>query len=136
MREEIETKSLLPLQTLTNRGLLNIFTGKAATPAQREDILTTSRVGNEQYTNYIQYQILQKPSTSAPLRKHRLLTMADPAKKKKRMTVKEREQKRIEKCLRRRLSWCNQQDNCYETGLEQYSIYPRAIADCEGCPCH
>ena len=50
--------------------------------------------------------------------------------KKKRMTAKEREQKRVEKCLRRRLSWCNKAGNSYETGLEQYSIYPRAIADC------
>ncbi len=136
MREIIVDKSLLPTQTPTNRGLLNVFTGLVATPVQTKDLLDARNVGSKQYINYVEYYILQKPSTAnAPVRKKKLQTMANPAtKSKKRMSVKEREQKRIEKCLRRRLSWCNQKGNSYETGLEQYSIYPRAIADCEGIP--
>ena len=135
MRKEIQSKSLLPSEISTNRGLLNVFTGKAATPAQTKDLLTAREVGTTKYMNYVEYNILQKPSTTAPLRKHRLLTMAEPARNSKRkMTVREREQRRVEKCLRRRLSWCNRKGNSYQTGLEQYSIYPRAMADSEGIP--
>ena len=135
MREEIREKSLLPTITSRNRGLQNVFSGIIATPQQNHDLLNSRKIGNEQYSNYIKYNILHQPSTSsAPVRKHRLLTMAQPIKSKKKVSTKEREMKNVEKCLRRRLAWCNKSGNSYEPGLEQYSIYPRALADCEGRP--
>lgn len=84
MREIIVDKSLLPAQTPTNRGLLNAFTGLVASPVQAKDLLDARNIGSKQYINYIAYYILQKPSTaSAPLKKKRLQTMADPAKKRR-----------------------------------------------------
>lgn len=84
MRQKIMSESLLPTETHTKRGVLNVFTGVPATPAQTKDLLSARKTGKEQYINYVEYNILQKPSTTdAPIRKHRLLTMADPAERKR-----------------------------------------------------
>ena len=42
--------------------------------------------------------------------------------------------KQINKCLRQRLAWCNCTRLTYNTVKEQYSLYPRAIADENGHP--
>jgi len=43
------------------------------------------------------------------------------------------EMKQVTKCLRQRLSWCNRTRQTYDTTQEQYSTFPRAIADEIGC---
>ena len=75
-----------------------------------------------------------KHSKQAPMRKHRLLTMAAPKSSRKRVAHKERDHKQITKCLRRRLVWCNRTGQTYDPAQEQYSIYPRALADAFGKP--
>lgn len=123
MRDEIKGKSLLPTQT---RGLLNIFSAVTATTQQNHDLLNARKIGKEQFLRYVKYHLLNEPSTSAPIRKRRLLTLAEPSPRR---TTQERELKVVEKCLRHRLAWCNKQGNSYDTGMEQYSIYPPTIAE-------
>ena len=53
---------------------------------------------------------------------------------KKRMSQKDREHKQVTQCLRRRLAWCNATGWLYNPAHEQYSVYPRAISDCDGNP--
>ena len=80
---------------------------------QTKDLLTARIVGSEQYIITFNLTSCRNPVLLRvyPSRS----TAADTAtKSKKRLTVKEREQKRIEKCLRRRLSWCNKEGNSYE----------------------
>ena len=50
------------------------------------------------------------------------------------MNQKEKEAKQVNKCLRLRLAWCNRTGHTYDPTTEQYSLYPRAIADEDGCP--
>lgn len=135
IRKTIREKSLLP-HSNRERGLLNVFSGVKASEVQTTNLLRAREIGMEEYTKYITYHILRKSSTDqAPMRKQRLLTLEPTTTTgKKKHSMKEKEQKRIEKCLRRRLTWCNQSGNCYEAGFEQYSIYPRAMADSEGKP--
>lgn len=58
------------------------------------------------YTNYVKYRILNEPSSSAPVRKQRLLTLA-PSKSvtKRKLNEKEKELKNVTKYLIRRLDW-------------------------------
>ncbi len=50
------------------------------------------------------------------------------------MNKKEKELKQVTKCLQQRLTWCNRTGQTYNSTLEQYSLYPRAIADEQGFP--
>jgi hypothetical protein len=42
--------------------------------------------------------------------------------------------KQVTKCLRRRLAWCNKTGERYDSSLEQYSPWPRALCDCNSIP--
>ena len=101
MIKEIENNSVLPHNVLYNRGLLNVFTGTAATPQQADDLLNYRKIRSDDLVQFITYHILRKPSTDAPIRRNRLLTMAPPKIGKQRMSHKEREFKQVTKCLRR-----------------------------------
>lgn len=70
MRKEIQSKCLLPQNTSSNRGLVNPFTGTAATKQQSHDLLAFRQIGLQSYDSYIRYRILHQPSSAAPLRKH------------------------------------------------------------------
>ena len=129
----INTNKLFATQQ-SNRGLSNIFTGQLATLEQTNDMLSFRDIGKQAFKQYINTRILHKPSsTSAPLRRHKLMTMSY-LKKNRRATPKEQEAKQVIKCLRRRLAWCNQSNVKYDASEEQYSILPRAIADEDGNP--
>ena len=135
MQLEISSKNLLPILTDSNRGLVNVFSGTKATPEQSHDLLTFRKVGMKDIKNFVLHRILRHPSSSqAPVRKHKLLTMAPARIGKRRISQKEKEQKRITKCLRRRLAWCNSTGRSYDLSQEQYSLLPRALADCDGNP--
>ena len=135
MLHEIQTKALLPESVPANRGLVNIFSCLKATPEQSFDMLNFRQIGGNDLKNYISHYILRIPSTDAPVRQNKLLTMAAPKKVSKRlMNQKEKEMKQVNKCLRQRLAWCNRTGQTYDPVKEQYSLYPRAIADENGRP--
>ena len=130
----ISSKKLVIVQQ-ENRGLLNVFTGQVATPEQTTDMLSFCRIGLEAFQQYINTRILQTPScASAPVRRHKLLTMATTRNSRKRMTPKEQESKQVIKCLRWRLHWCNKNQISFDSSEEQYSVLPRALADEDGYP--
>ncbi len=136
MITQIDKIGLFPGDKITkNRGLINAFSNIKATPEQSHDMLNFRKIGSCDLDNYINHFILKKPSTAAPVRKNKLLTMA-PLNKvtQKHINQKEKELKQITKCLRHRLTWCNRTGQTYNSTLEQYSLYPRAIADEDGYP--
>lgn len=135
MIHTIQEKALLPAVVQENRGLVNAFSSIEATPEQHNDLLNFREIGCSDLANYIDYHILHTPSTNAPLRQHKLLTMAPPKKVGKAFTnQKQKELKQVNKCLRARLSWCNRTGKKYDPKKEQYSVYPRAFADENGHP--
>ena len=73
-------------------------------------------------------------STDAPVRKKKLLTMAKPKASRRKISQKEKEAKLVTKCLHRRLAWCNRTGQCYDHSVEQYSKFPRALAEKFGNP--
>ena len=130
----IESSKLVSVQQ-ENRGVVNIFSGQVATPEQSVDMMTFRQVGIVAYKQYITTRLIEMPShINAPLRRQKLLTMSSTRAKKKRMTPKEQEAKQVIKCLRRRLQWCNENRVSFNSGEEQYSILPRALADEDGYP--
>ena len=46
----------------------------------------------------------------------------------------DKENKLVNLCLRKRLAWCNRTGLSYDLCTEQYSTYPRALADENGMP--
>ncbi len=135
MMKEINKVDLFPSSIQGNRGLLNLFNQTKATPEQSFDMLNFRDIGSQNLENFINHFLLQHPSTIAPVRKNKLLTMV-PVKKinKRAMNQKDKELTQITKCLRQRLTWCNRTGQSYNSTIEQYSLYPRAITDEEGCP--
>ena len=135
MISAIEDSNLLPQEVHNNRGLVNYFSNKEATHQQAFDLLNFRKIGSDDLTQYIKHRILRQPSTSAPVRRHKLLTMAPQTKVSKRsMNLQKKEHDQITKCLRQRLAWCNRTGQTYDPSVEQYSTYPRAIADVNGLP--
>ena len=130
----IESSKLISVQQ-ENRGVVNIFSGQVATPEQSVDMMTFRQVGMVAYKQYITTRLIEMPShINAPLRRQKLLTMSSTRAKKKGMTPKEQEAKQVFKCLRRHLQWCNENRVSFNSGEEQYSILPRALADEDGYP--
>ena len=57
-----------------------------ATPEQSKDMLTFREIGMQANEQYVTHRILQSPSLNAPVRRHRLLTMARRKMSKKRVS--------------------------------------------------
>ena len=115
--------------TDNEKELKNIFTNHIANPQQRHDILAFYDIGCKFYTEYVTHRVLSLPSSNAPVRKQRLLTLA-PSKvvSKRKLNKKEKELKDVSKYLMRRLDWCRATGEPYDLN-EQYSVYPRAFCD-------
>ena len=78
MLHEIQNKALLPSSVPANRGLVNTFSGIMATSEQKFDLLNFRVIGGDNLSNFITHYLLNIPSTNAPVRQHKLLTMAAP----------------------------------------------------------
>ena len=104
MRSLISASNLF-YTTTDNRGLVNTFNGEVASNEQSHDLINARKMGQKDYENYVSHYILKQPSVSnAPVRRRRLLTMAPTMKKKsKKITPEEKEEREVNKCLRRRL---------------------------------
>ena len=109
--------------------------GQKATPEKKKDMLTFRQIGEQSFQHYVKHRILQQPSTDdAPLQRQKLLTMATVKHSRRKASQKLKEAQQVSKCLRRRLAFCNRTGQCYDSSQEQYSVYPRALADEEGYP--
>ena len=76
MINEILCNGLLPHSLTANRGLVNVFSGLKASPEQSHDLLNFREIGTTDLVNYVNHHILKIPSTNAPKRKNKLVTMA------------------------------------------------------------
>ena len=124
--------SLLSLQK-SSCDLMNCFTGQRATPEQANDMLHFHKIGTETFHQFIFYRILMQASTSeAPVRTK--TTHNEQTEDNQTQTFSVEESKLVAKCPRRQLAWCNQTNQPFDLSLEQYSIYPRALADEYGNP--
>ena len=93
MMDTIEDRKLFQTSPHSNRGLINVFTGRKATLEQAHDLLHFRNIGIERFHQYIKFHILKHPSSNAPKRKQRLLTMAAPkSESKKRFGQRERDE--------------------------------------------
>jgi len=110
----------------------NVFSNTPTTTEQSHDLWD---IGSESLKHFIDHCILNIPSANTPVRQHKLLTMAPSKTGSKRLiNQKEKELKQVNKYLRLRLAWCNRTGQTYDPSSEQYSLYPRAIADETGSP--
>ena len=110
-----------------------MFTGVEATVEQAHDLLNARSIGEQAYTHYITHQILQTSSIPNPsVRRKRLLTMAPSKATKTKLSQRQKEEKEINKYLRRRLAWCNETGQQYDESEEQYSLLPRALSEADG----
>ena len=50
------------------------------------------------------------------------------------MSQQEKEQRILNKCLRKHLAWCSKTNLSYNTSAEQYTVMPQALCDSEGLP--
>ena len=79
VREEVKcitAHSVFALQA-NNRGLINPFNGKKATPDQSHDLLNKRGIGQREYLGRVGAFILRQPSFKAPNRQRRLQTFSE-----------------------------------------------------------
>ncbi len=84
------TKLLEP--TSTNRGLINPFSNRIASPEQEHDLLQFRQIGT---TEYIAYYILKQASIHAPDRKKRLVTFSDRKVSKSKVSQLEKDKRLV-----------------------------------------
>ena len=78
----MEQKSMFSID-LTNRGLINPFSHKQASPQQRNDLLLFRPIGEKDFLQRISYFILKLSSVRAPNRKHSLQIFSEKTNKRR-----------------------------------------------------
>jgi len=63
--------------TINNRGLINPFSNRTASPEQEHDLLQFRKIGTAEFEKYITYYILKQASVHPPDRKKRLMTFSE-----------------------------------------------------------
>ena len=129
----IKAKALFALDT-TNRGLINPFTDKIATPQQSNDLLSFRSIGEQQYYQRIVSFILKNPSVRAPNRKRRLQTFSEKKVNKSRVSQLERDKGLILSAMRKKMQFSKRTGRPIEKPGEQLLELPLAIADSDGNP--
>ena len=79
--------------------------------------------------NYVTHQ-LPSVQHKAQAASHNVSTQSS----KKRISQEEKEQRDINKYLRKRLAWCNQGSHQFDESKEQYSLLPRSLSKIDGTP--
>ena len=123
MCSTISTCSLLPPQLQTNHQCLQWTTGNPWTIQWHAHFPSNWNTG-------IQDILHQPSSVNAPIRRHKLLTMASVKSTQKKTNQKEQKAKQVINCLR----WCNHTKLPYNSQEKKYSVLPWALADEDGNP--
>ncbi len=131
---EVITTKLLLAVTDSNRGLVNPFTGKTASPEQTHDLLNFRYIGQREFLLGVQFNILKTPSVQAPNRKKRLQTFSEKRCTKQRITQLEKDRRLIVQCMRRKMRWSKRTGRPIEKPGEQLLQFPMALADHQGNP--
>jgi len=115
MIEVIQKYHMLSSCVTTDHGLVNVFKNLETTPEVQKDMLTFREVGKEHLKLFVEFHILKTATTNAPIRQHKLLTMAPKKQGEWFVNQKLTEMKQVTKCLRQRFSWCNRTGQTYDT---------------------
>ena len=83
--EAIHSSGLLAITT-ENRGLINPFTQKYATPSPKHDLLNFRAIREREFLQRITSMILKQPSVNAPKQRHRLQTFSERKINKRRVS--------------------------------------------------
>ena len=127
---KVEEANLLPIfePGSVNRGLINIFSNRTASDAQRHDLLNFHAIGQMAFENRIMAYVLKIPSTNAPMRKKKLQTFSTiQSKGKKKLNSLKQEMIRVQKCIRQKIAYANKMGTVPHLIGEQYIEQPRAI---------
>ena len=130
--EIIEAKKLFALET-TNRGLINPFTNKTATPQQSNDLLSFRSIGEQEFNQRIVSFTLKKPCVKVPNRKRRLQTFSEKKVNKSRISQLERDKQLIISTMRKKIQFSKRTGRPIEKP-EQLLELPLALADSDGNP--
>ena len=123
--ELINEKSLFEMDEI-NRGLINPFTNKKATPQRSNDLLSFRLIGEKEYYQRIGYFILKQPSVHAPNRKRRLQTFSEKKANKSRITQLERDKQLILSAIRKQIQFSKRTGRPIEKPGEQLLELPLA----------
>ena len=122
MCEEVKKHKLLQLQLLTNRGIVNIFTGQMATREQAFNMLNYRQIGMKFFQSYVKYHILKTSSSAnTPVRCNRILTMSVAKSTRKRTNARDKKNKQVIQCLQRKL--VRSKYNIHQTTLMNNFLY-------------
>lgn len=85
-------------------------------------MLNFCKLGQKALEQYVTHFVIGEPSTSGTVRRSKILTMAPLKTTRRKISQKEKENKLVTTCLRRRLAWCNRTGLKYNSTKEQYSL--------------
>ena len=136
VREEVKciaAHSVFAVQE-TNRGLINPFSGKKATPEQSHDLLNKRSIGQREYLGRVGAIILRQPSFQAPNRQRRLQTFSEPKVNKTKVSQLEKDRKLLLLALKRQMQHSNKTGEPVQKLGEQIIELPMALCDGQGIP--
>ena len=129
----INRKSLLDV-TIDNRGLLNPFSGKQATPQQSHDLLHFRTIGQQEFLLRVAYFILKQPSVQAPNRRRRMQTFSERQVKTRRVSQLEKDKRLVLAAMKKKMQYSNKTGKPIDSPGEQLLQLPLAICDHDGNP--
>ena len=132
----LETLQIHGLHSSNYTHLCTLIEHKQATPEQKNDLLSFRAIGQRAFESFIEYHILNRPSTAAPVRRKKLLTFTIKESQRRKVALVEKERKITQKFLKRQLAWMaeNNITSPPHDMLCSISSLPRALADSSGLP--
>ena len=117
-----------------NRGLINPFSRKQASPKQQHDLLNFRSIGQQEFLLRIATTVLKQPSVQAPNRKRHLQTFSDKQVNKRRVSQLEKDKKLILTAMKKKMQYSRRNGKPIENPGEQLIEIPLSIADNDGNP--
>jgi len=120
-----------------NEGLWNFLESKQANSEQTHDLLQFRHIGQAAFEDYVQSNLLNQPSTDAPIRRKRLCTFSTSQAEQRRVKQVEKEAKLSQRYLKRAMAWLAEHGSegvDLETLLGPPSPLPRALIGANGLP--
>ena len=112
--------------------LCTLIDHKQATPDQSNDLLHFRKIGQEAFEAHMKYRILKEASTTAPVRKKRLLTFSITQTQRNRIKSVEKERKITQRFLKRHLAWATPTPG--QNPFQSISSVPLALVGKDGLP--
>ena len=130
----INEKQLLSTNLQSNRGLINPFTKKVASPQQNHDLINARSIGKQEFLLYASTHLVKIPTVQTSMCKRRLCTFSVRRVTEQRITQLEKGRKILLTCFRKKLKWSRITERAIDKLGEQLIALPLAISDHEGIP--